>query len=231
MYNKLTSLLQSKAEGKIRVNDKDVVFLYEGMFNNFSLTVKVIRVSGQKKNFIVEYKGENVVFKSEDKTVKYLVGVLDPESVPKTKPRKPEKSSMQSANIYRQVLDGYKLVFFTDSKNEMVNDAELPINADMDYQVGYIDFDMPYESALEEMARGLTPEISSNWRSGCINNALSELGVRERYRLIYIFDGYFCYDKEEDKVITLKELFKIIPNKLIAKYDLGPRIMQPEVEE
>ena len=66
MYNKLTSLLQSKAEGKIRVNDKDVVFLYEGMFNNFSLTVKVIRVSGQKKNFIVEYKGENVVFKSED---------------------------------------------------------------------------------------------------------------------------------------------------------------------
>jgi hypothetical protein len=231
MYNKLTSLLQSKAEGKIRVNDKDVVFLYEGMFNNFSLTVKVIRVSGQKKNFIVEYKGENIVFKSEDKAVKYLVGVLDPESVPKTKPRKPEKSSMQSANIYRQVLDGYKLVFFTDSKNEMVDDAELPINADMDYQVGYIDFDMPYESALEEMARGLTPEISSNWRSGCINNALSELGVRERYRLIYIFDGYFCYDKEEDKVITLKELFKIIPNKLIAKYDLGPRIMQPEVEE
>lgn len=230
MYNRLTSLLQSKTEGRIRINDKDVVFLYEGTFDNFPLIVKVIRISGQKKNFIVEYKGENVVFKSEDKAVKYLISVLDPDSVPKAKPRKPEKSDVQPDTVYKQVLDEYKLVF-TDNKDEAVDDAELPINADMDCQVGYIDFDMPHESILEEMAKGLTPEISSNWRSGCINNALSELGVRERYRLIYIFDGYFCYDKEENKVITLKELFKVIPNELIAKYDLGPKVVQSEMEE
>lgn len=234
MYSRLTSLLQSKADGKIKMNEKNIVFLYEGVFEDSPLTVKVIRISGQKKNFVVEYKGENVIFKSEEKTVRYLTGIFDPSSAPKISPRKIEPvKHAEEENIYKQVLDGYKLVFVDDKGNSQNEDTSVSgINEKgRDFQVGYEDPDMPEVLELENLAKGLTPEVSSNWRSGCINNALSELGVRDRYRLIYIFDGYFCYDKKKKRVITLKELFKIIPNELITKYDLGPKIIQPEVEE
>lgn len=215
MYSKLTKLLNSNAPGKVRLNDRDLVFAYEGNFDGFPLTVKVIRVSGQKKNFIIEHKGENVIVHNEAMAVKYLRGVFHPETL-KAAPRHVEMKSTDPAEMAlqmnKQVLDSFSLVF-EDADETPLNNIE---------QVGYLDPDMPDIRALEELAEDMTPEVSSNWHSGCINNALKELGLQNRYKLIYVYNGYFCYDKEENKVITLGELYKKLPMAIVKKYDLIP---------
>ena len=215
MYSKLTKILNSNAPGKIRTNDRDLVFAYEGNYDEYPLTVKVIRISGQKKNFIIEHKGENVIVHNEAMAVKYLRGIFHPETL-KAAPRHIEMKSTDPAEMAlqmnKQVLDSFSLVF-DDAEETPLKNLE---------QVGYLDPDMPDIRVLEELAEDMTPEVSSNWHSGCINNALKELGLQNRYKLIYVHNGYFCYDKEENKVITLGELYRKLPKTIVKKYDLIP---------
>lgn len=211
MYERLTDRLMRKCkEGKLS-NVDGCVYSFSGILQGQQLNVDVTRSKHGTNLYIVKHKGKEYSFTSLRSTDKffteYFLSIRN-EEFTKTSSKENTSDADKNDKVNDETCDKacYSGIIESESKNKYV-------------QVGDYDETMPSADTLYDLflkrfndSEGNPGgEQLSNFNSGRINIAMKENNIYDRYRLVYLNDEYYTYDKRKMCLLTVSELRGLLP--------------------
>lgn len=186
MFNKLTDKLMRNCKNGKLSDAKGYIYSFSGAFCGKPLTVKV-KKNGSANVFTVKYDGAEHVLNTDKDTQKFLTG------------------------------------FFKDIREKCGEEPDTGTGGteedDRYSQVGEFDETMPtakellklLSERLKKTKGDAGGEQLSNYDSGRINKTMKKMGIYERFRIVYLRDEYYAYDKEKNVLFTISKLKSFVP--------------------